>query len=281
MSLHAADTASLLERVESLEAENRLLRRLLEQHQHAPADRERDQRRLEAAENLSRIGTWEWSADAREAQVSRGLRRLLGLADDAPTPTIRRLLTYLPPVDRQRAIILLRRLRAEGETFVEEFALADNPGMRLRAAGMAEFDERRRLTRLFIVVQDITAVWSEARARRHLELRWHYLINTCPDAVFIARLADGRIVDCNDAAARLTGHDTDALLGRSPVELGLWSDLDQQRAVWEMINQPRESACVTMKHRDGSVCQVLLHLQVATLEGESWVVSYARPLESR
>ena len=193
MSLHAADTASLLERVESLEAENRLLRRLLEQHQHAPADRERDQRRLEAAENLSRIGTWEWSADAREAQVSRGLRRLLGLADDAPTPTIRRLLTYLPPVDRQRAIILLRRLRA------------DNPGMRLRAAGMAEFDERRRLTRLFIVVQDITAVWSEARARRHLELRWHYLINTCPDAVFIARLADGRIVDCNDAAARLTG----------------------------------------------------------------------------
>ena len=57
----------------------------------------------------------------------------------------------------------------------------------------------------------------------------------------IALLAagDGRFVDVNPAFERITGHRLDQVVGRIPIEIGLWSDLEFRAQLWESLSVER------------------------------------------
>lgn len=151
----SADLDGLLEQLYCLEAENRLLRRLAEVHPTYTAERERERRRFATLEHLTASASWEWIVSESRSELSDGMRRLLGLPPDAPAPSLRRALRLVDRCERHRALIQLRRL-AEGTSCVQDYALAET-GERLRVAGVAEFDEDRRLTRLYVVCQRRTS----------------------------------------------------------------------------------------------------------------------------
>lgn len=61
--------------------------------------------------------------------------------------------------------------------------------------------------------------------------KFHQLFHANPDSILITELEDGRIVDANEAAERLTRYNRDELIGRTIFELSLRAS-QQERAAW-------------------------------------------------
>ena len=70
-----------------------------------------------------------------------------------------------------------------------------------------------------------TAEALQAREERYLNA-----FQTCPDAVLIIRLSNGTIIDANRAYLDIMGFESQEVIGRTSMELGMWADAtDRQR----------------------------------------------------
>src|ERR1700743_1772241 len=77
--------------------------------------------------------------------------------------------------------------------------------------------------------------------------------NGSSSLVALTRLADDRYVDVNDSFERAAGLSRDALIGRQPVEAGLWEPQARERFLSELRDKRTVSHQHTVYHRpDGS-----------------------------
>src|SRR5208337_4619887 len=95
---------------------------------------------------------------------------------------------------------------------------------------------------LLIFVEDVNLRNAcEAGLARNLkptparEARYLNVFQTCPDAVLIARLSDGRIIDANQAFLDVMGFASGEVLGRTSVELGMWADASERQKLAEAL----------------------------------------------
>ena len=86
-----------------------------------------------------------------------------------------------------------------------------------------------------------------------------------PDALFLATLEEGIIVDCNSLCEELFGYSKEEVIGKTALELGLYSDVaDQARLVAELKARGRVSGFVTKLRKKcgdsfvGSLSMVML-----------------------
>ncbi len=86
-------------------------------------------------------------------------------------------------------------------------------------------------------------------------------VEESPDGILLTRLADGAMVEVNDAFARDQGWTREEMLGRSTLALGIWADPEQRRALVERLQ------------RDGVVQGVDVHTRRA--DGQLRVTSYS------
>ena len=162
------------------------------------------------------------------------------------SPTVQRLRGYT--VDEVMAQTMEQRLTPEG---VEVFRQALAELLEVIAAG--ENPDDRRVFEVQQPCKDGSLVWTEVsvsvmrdgggepvgiqgvsrditerkraeEALRISEEKFSAAFRSSPDAIFLTSVGDGRIVEANAAAARLTGHPAEEMLGRTTTELGLWLD---------------------------------------------------------
>lgn len=88
------------------------------------------------------------------------------------------------------------------------------------------------------------------RALRESEARFSTAFQTSPVFMTISRLRDTRWVEVNDAFVRLTGWERAALIGRSPAEVGLWTDLKDREKLLEQLKRDGELRDVEVQLRD-------------------------------
>jgi diguanylate cyclase (GGDEF)-like protein/PAS domain S-box-containing protein len=92
--------------------------------------------------------------------------------------------------------------------------------------------------------------------------------------VTLTRLADDRYVDVNDTFERVLGHARSAVLGKTPVELGVWQTEDRAAFLEKLRGARGLSGEPVRWHRaDGGEYRGLLNAAVVTLEGEHYVLS--------
>jgi PAS domain S-box-containing protein len=71
--------------------------------------------------------------------------------------------------------------------------------------------------------RDITERKHTEEALRMSEERFSAAFRSSPDAFFLSSVPEGRIIESNTTASRLTGYTAEEMLGRTTTELGLWS----------------------------------------------------------
>ena len=78
------------------------------------------------------------------------------------------------------------------------------------------------------------------------------------EAISIVSLRDGGYVDVNDEFAKLTGFSPTDVIGKTPLELGLWANPDEyQQITAEFLSNGSVSYRDTaFKTRDGSIARV-------------------------
>jgi len=102
------------------------------------------------------------------------------------------------------------------------------------------------------------------------EQRFSKTFRSSPLAVVLTRLADGKLLDMNEAACRLFGHTRQEMLGRTTPELGFWVDAADRERVMDELR--RTGAVRGLEHRirakSGEIRLVQDWLELIELEGE-------------
>ena len=110
------------------------------------------------------------------------------------------------------------------------------------------------------------------------EGRYRSAFQTCPDAVLIIRLSDGRIVDANHAFLDVMGFDAREVIGRTSVELGMWPDATDRQKLAEALHQ--NTGCrdieVRLRRKNGEVFWSELSASFNEIEGVPCILSFIR-----
>ncbi|HWJ06522.1 MAG TPA: ATP-binding protein [Steroidobacteraceae bacterium] len=107
---------------------------------------------------------------------------------------------------------------------------------------------------------------------------------TCPDAMSIATLEDGRYLEVNDSFARIFGWTREQTIGRRSRDLGIWADLGERERLLREISLGH-GACVHFESRfrrqDGRIIDGSMSAQVAEFGGQRCLMSATRDVTDR
>jgi diguanylate cyclase (GGDEF)-like protein/PAS domain S-box-containing protein len=130
---------------------------------------------------------------------------------------------------------------------------------------------------------DITERLLAEDVRRRAEQRDVIIFRTSPSAVSIARAADGRLVEANDALARLLGHSQDEMLGRTSLEVGFWPSTEACERWLEALQREGElhEHEVVLCDAGGAQHIILMSSSFIEFAGEPCIVSFFHDVTER
>ena len=110
------------------------------------------------------------------------------------------------------------------------------------------------------------------------EEKFRRVFETSSDAIVITRLLDGHIIDVNREFADRTGYSRDEAIGRLPLDLNLWDDLEQAKLLSDEIRTTGFARNVEVRFRmsSGESVTALISSVRAIINGEECVVSTVR-----
>ncbi len=121
------------------------------------------------------------------------------------------------------------------------------------------------------------------RDLRESEDKFRLTFNFSPDAVSISRMDDGLYVDISEGFIRATGFTREDVIGRTPLELGIWHDpADLQQLVLKLQeNGFVENLEAQFRRKDDSLVTGLLSARVIALKGVAHIISITRDITER
>ncbi len=162
--------------------------------------------RLRLAQTAAQIGTWEWDPVRDFRSLSPELHRLFDMeADDSKHANKWAERVY--PADWNKVVGCMEEGHRSGEMDFEYRYLHPQLGLRWFYCKGRRF---RNETRMFGIVQDITARKEAEEAQRRLAV-----IIKCSDDAIISKDLDGIVTSWNPAAEKLFGYSGEEMIGRT------------------------------------------------------------------
>lgn len=231
---------------------------------------------LQQAGRMARLGAWEDHRDTGFAYWSDVCFDIHGLPPDAPLPRdyIERFVA--PPYrDELRA-----RMREGGQQRTEwsidmEVRRADDGRLvwvRVRGEPLVECG---RVVGQRGVTQDIDEAQRAAQRLRQSEERFSRIFQLMPYPMGLSHRDEGRYVDINPAWVEMMGVPREEAIGKSPMELGLFSAADRQRLLQaEGGRGYLNDYEVTLNVRGGPPRTVLQSMRATVFDGQPcWLFS--------
>ncbi|WP_260194083.1 sensor domain-containing protein [Actinophytocola gossypii] len=177
-----------------------------------------DRRLFQDAQQVARVGTWEWNTQTGECVWSTMLYELFGVEPGVPI-TYTDYLSMVHPDDRDWVDKRWRGLAVDGRPAEAEHRVVLPDGGRrvLRCRAVAR-DNSRGAQVMIGTAQDVTEQRSTETRMMRSSQRFTDLVAIAP--VGIALFDDsGHLLDANDALCRLLEEDLERLRGRSATDL--------------------------------------------------------------
>ncbi|MFP4974174.1 ATP-binding protein [Paenibacillus sp. CN-4] len=211
----------------------------------------------ERAVALASLGSWEWSRASGEVSFSEEIYGFCGLRDEPDRRGVDALLELVYPEDREELYRRAVDALTSGE-FVYELRLRrdDRVDRWVHLGGKVEYESDGRPSCMYGYALDITS-----RKQIELELqetvqRYNSLKRYNHDAVFSLDL-EGKVINANDMATRLTGYTVEEIAGRSFEPIVGKANL---RVLLDDVNNSegeKERAVDKIRHKDGHDVEVL------------------------
>jgi PAS domain S-box-containing protein len=136
---------------------------------------------------------------------------------------------------------------------------------------------------LVSVLHDVTDRVQAEQALRESEEKYAKAFRNSPDAVIISRRADGRIIEVNEGFRRIFGWSPKAAIGRTTLELQLWSHPhDRARALRELSQTGFLRGWeLPFRTREGKTGVGMLSAEKIEINGEACLVSVVRDITER
>lgn len=107
-------------------------------------------------------------------------------------------------------------------------------------------------------------------------------LEVSPDAVVITRLADGKIIEANDACIKLTGYQEEELIGKTTLELNIYGADERARIVSLLEKEGKYIDLESiLRKKDGTVLNTLSSAVVLEIKGELCIFAIVRDITSK
>ena len=115
-------------------------------------------------------------------------------------------------------------------------------------------------------------------ALRRSEGLLSHLVATSPDVITLTEASNGRYSMVNHAFETLTGWDSAEVLGRTSEDLGIWQSPSDRAAILEAIRRDgtANNLPVSFRRKDGTSVSMLVSVAPFALDGQDYLVLYAR-----
>ena len=138
-----------------------------------------------------------------------------------------------------------------------------------------ENELRTSETDLRLILADNTLNESRRVARQKFEA----VFRACPSPMCINGYDDSRFMETNEAFKRVLGYRRRDVVGKTPIEIGLWTEVDERRlrrrlAVRPLVRRVR----LRLRRRDGETCVVFLSTQKIEIGGRPALITILREI---
>ncbi len=216
------------------------------------------ERRLNAAQRLAHVGSWEWDERLAQSTWSEELERIFGLAG-APPATFADCLQYVHPDDRAEVRSAVKRAYAEREPFRLGFRIVRPDGVVrvLQAHNEVVVDPDGTMRGFRAAVQDLTESARAEEALREGEARYRLLFENNPQPMWVYDRETLRFLAVNNAAIAHYGYSRDEFLAMDLLDIRPREDAAAVRLSVEQAPDTL-SAPRVWRHRrkDGSLLDV-------------------------
>ncbi len=132
------------------------------------------------------------------------------------------------------------------------------------------------------IYQDDTERHHADQALQRSEALLSHLVASSPDVITLTELATGRYAMVNPSFTRLTGFDAAEAIGKTSLELNIWTS-QSERA--ELVEKLRQQATVqnipaVFNARDGSAMPMLMSAARFSMDGRAYLVISARDISA-
>jgi PAS domain S-box-containing protein len=194
---------------------------------------------LEAAQRVAHVGHWTRDLVTNHVDWSDETYRILGMIPGQPpaatlTPEDQRALVH--PDDWPRVAQAIEEAIAKRRPYEVQYRVVRASGeiRTVHGEGLVEHDAAGQPRLLFGVIKDITARTRAEDSLRDAERQLSTIIDGLPD--FVSRFdRRGRFVYVSGSILRATGAPAEALIGRTPVEMGICTDPRDDAALQESL----------------------------------------------
>ncbi|HLO14985.1 MAG TPA: ATP-binding protein [Anaerolineales bacterium] len=138
----------------------------------------------------------------------------------------------------------------------------------------------RDLTAIFIILflllyLMIDTIRRSLNAVRAGEQRFRKIFHVSPVAITITSLAEGRLIDANEAYWRFTGFDPNFAVGRTTVELGTWSSVSQRAEFMQKLKEQKslQNSVFKFQSQSGDERVALAFYELIELESKPAVMA--------
>jgi PAS domain S-box-containing protein len=128
--------------------------------------------------------------------------------------------------------------------------------------------------------RDITERLNCEMELRRTHERCEKAFQNSPDSITISYVDTGEFVEANDGFERITGYSRAEVVGKTSLQLGIWKDPQQRRALVEqLMNEGRvRDFPVEVKIKDGSTRSCHVSAEQIELDGQSCMLAVTRDM---
>jgi PAS domain S-box-containing protein len=223
-------------------------------------------------------GLWDWDLRTNATYFSPRYLEILGYGPGEIPQSVDEWTKRLHPEDAANVIRENKRC-ADGEVdnFAVEFRMRHKDGAYrwIFGRGASLKDERGVVIRMAGTHTDITGRKRDEEALRESQDQLSKIFRYTPVGLCVSARRDGRIIDINEAGARMFGFSKSDVIGRTSLELGLWQR-PEERAL--LVADMARSGCVVareleLRHQNGATVVTLFSAVPNQAYGEPCILS--------
>lgn len=244
------------------------------------------EQRLSLALEATSEGLWDWNIATGEVLRNDQWFRLFGYEPGEMPNTFDFWTNHCHPDDRGAVLCALDDyIQGRVDAYAVEHRILTKTGAirwQLSVGKVVAWDGEGRPARMVGTDQDITERKLAELALRRSEEKFAIAFRASPVGMIISRRNDGCIVDANAAYCEITGYMHDELVGRTTVDLGLYTDYTRARIVEAMrATGHLHGIDLALTVKSGATVEILGSLEAIDLNGEPCFLSMVIDITDR
>jgi PAS domain S-box-containing protein len=232
--------------------------------------------RFRLAEQVAHVGTFEWNIQTGVNKWTPELEAMYGLPTGSFPGTQDAWEQLVYPEDRQEAVKQVSEAIEKGH-FEAEFRVAWPDGSLhwMFGRGWVFKDSTGKPLRLIGINIDITERKKVEKALEKSEEKFAKAFNNSPTAITLTRLTDGKIVDVNDSALELLGHNREELIGHTVIELQIWANPIEREKFSEELKERGfiSNREIALQRKDRALINAIASSTLIDIEGDQYLLT--------